>query len=90
MFVVPTVFFLTDSVVLIQGAELGAGSRKAMFLISAVEAGQDTLTKQILPQLHLEEEVDTPIKCIPELLIVMSFDLRKGPLLHGIIIFDAV
>lgn len=43
---------VTD-VVLIQGAELRAGSRQAMFLVSALEAGQNTLTKQILrPLLH--------------------------------------
>lgn len=43
---------VTD-VVLVQGAELRAGGRQAMFLVSALEAGQNTLTKQILrPLLH--------------------------------------
>ncbi|KAF3852571.1 hypothetical protein F7725_005926 [Dissostichus mawsoni] len=46
---------LTDCVILIQGAELRAGSREAVFLISALEAGQDTLTKQILTRLHLQD-----------------------------------
>lgn len=38
---------VTD-VVLIQGAELRAGGRQAVFLVGALEAGENTLTKQIL------------------------------------------
>lgn len=42
-----------------------------MFFISALEAGQNALTKQILPQLHLQEMVQTQIVYVMELLIVI-------------------
>ncbi len=81
------VVFLIVSVVLIQGAELGAGSRKAVFFISTLEAGQNALTKQILPHFHLDEKVETQINCILELL---SFSLWECLLFCGIIICDAL
>lgn len=45
----------TGSVVLVQGAELREGSGEAVLFVSALEAGQDTLAKQILSRLHLQE-----------------------------------
>lgn len=60
-FAVLTSLCLTDTVVLVQGAELGAGGREAVFFISTLEAGKNTLTKQILLWLHLQEMVETYI-----------------------------
>lgn len=40
--------FLVNSVVLIQGAELRAGSGESVFFVSALEAWKNTMTKQIL------------------------------------------
>lgn len=56
MFAVLTPLCSTDSVVLVQGAELRARSRKPVFLICTLEAGQNTLTKQISLWLHLWEK----------------------------------
>lgn len=53
--------YLTNSVVLIRGEELRAGGRETVLVVSALEAGQDTLTKQILTRLPLQEMVETQI-----------------------------
>lgn len=42
--------------VLVQGAELRAGGREPLLLISTLEAGQDALTEQVLLRLHLQTE----------------------------------
>lgn len=41
----PVFALLTDSVILLQGAELRTGSRQTVFLISPLEAGKNTLAK---------------------------------------------
>lgn len=56
-----TAVYLTDSVVLIRGEELRAGGRETLLVVSALEVGQDTLTKQVLTRLPLQEMVDTQI-----------------------------
>lgn len=58
VFAVLTAHSFTESA-LVLGAELRAGGRKAVFFISALETGEHALTKQVLPQLHLQEMTET-------------------------------
>lgn len=46
---------------LVQWAKLGTGGGKLVFFISALQAGKNALTKQILPQLHLQEVTETQV-----------------------------
>lgn len=71
-FAVLTSLCLTDTVVFVQGAELGAGGREAVFFISTLEAGKNTLTKQILLWLHLQEMVETQSSLCPALSFVFD------------------
>lgn len=53
-----TAVYPTDGVVPIRGDELRAGGRETVLVVSALEAGQDTLTKQVLTRLPLQERVE--------------------------------
>lgn len=75
-----TVVSLTGGVVLVQGTELWAGRREAVFLVGALEAGQNTLTKQILPRLHLQEMVETHKVWLLELLFALPYEKKKKTL----------
>lgn len=58
------VVYVTDSIVLCQGAELGTGGRKAVLFVSTLEAGKNTLAEQILTRLHLQEMVQTNLDAV--------------------------
>lgn len=53
---------------LVQWAKLGTGGGKLAFFISALQAGQNALTKQILPQLHLQDVTETQVMSPAQLL----------------------
>lgn len=54
-----TVFHAESAVIL--WAELAAGGGKLVFFVSTLEARQNALAKQILPQLHLQEMTGTQV-----------------------------